>query len=81
MFLDGGVRSATISFFPTEPLTQMSLRTTLIQESMNVSVAVYALNSAWARYEDEQGTVFGNVTRVSNGTAYSRQDMVYKARF
>jgi beta-fructofuranosidase len=79
VFLDGGARSATISFFPNEPLTEMTLRTALIQESMKVSVAVYALKSAWATYENEQGTVFGNVT--GNATSYGRRDMVYEASF
>lgn len=81
VFLDGGAFSGTISFFPNEPLTEMTLRTAVIQESMTISVAVYALESAWAPYENEQGTVVGNVTDSGNTTSYDRRSMIYKARF
>jgi beta-fructofuranosidase len=62
VFLDGGTRSSTVSFYPTEPLTQMTLSAVGIAEGMEVAVEVRAVNSAWARLENELGTVIGNVT-------------------
>ncbi|ROV93877.1 hypothetical protein VPNG_09533 [Cytospora leucostoma] len=62
VFLDGGVHAATVLFYPTQPLTMLSLATKDLPESIQVSIAVWALKSAWAEYEDEQGTVFSNVT-------------------
>jgi beta-fructofuranosidase len=79
-FLDGGKRSATVSFYPTEPLTQMTLSTVNILKGMEISVEVRAINSAWARYENEQGTVVGNVTTGGNSTMV-RRHTVYDAKF
>jgi beta-fructofuranosidase len=80
-FLDGGTRSATVSFYPTEPLTQFSLSTVDLLEGMEVSVVVRAINSAWAQYENEQGTVMGNVTTSGGNSTVGRRDMVYGAEF
>ncbi|KAF3764167.1 family 32 glycoside hydrolase [Cryphonectria parasitica EP155] len=77
VYLDGGVHAATVLFFPNEPLTLMSFATAGLPAGVEVSVAVWALESAWAAYEDEQGTVVGNVTDTT-GTA-ARRDMVYEA--
>jgi beta-fructofuranosidase len=66
VFIDGGAEAATVSFYPTQPLTSLAVSTANIQDSMEVSVGVYAVQSAWAQYENEQGTVFGNVTESGN---------------
>lgn len=79
-FLDRGKRSGTVSFYPTEPLTQMTLSTVNVLEGMEISVEVRAIKSAWARYENEQGTVVGNVTASAN-TAMAERHMVYDAKF
>lgn len=69
MFLDGGERSGTVSFYPREPLTQMTLSAAEVLPGMDISVEVRAVDSAWKRYEDEDGTVRGNVTTGGNSTA------------
>jgi beta-fructofuranosidase len=85
VFLDGGARSATQSFFPMEPLTEMTLRTANILDDMVISVAVYALESGWADQENDEGTVVGNVTRSrgsGSGSGYGdRRHRSYKAHF
>jgi len=77
VFLDQGTRSATTTFYPTQPLTQLMLTVANILPEMTVSVAVYAIESAWALYENEQGTVVGNIT--SNSTVKEKRHMVYEA--
>ena len=77
VFVDGGIHAATVLFYPTQPLTTMTLRTADMPAGVQVSVAVWALESAWAQYENEQGVVVGNVT--SSGSISSRQDMIYEA--
>lgn len=76
VFLDGGVHAATVLFYPEEPLTVLNLGTANLPSGVEVSVAVWALKSAWAEYENEQGTVVGNVTDADGST---RRDMVYEA--
>lgn len=75
VFLDGGVHAATVLFYPEQPLTVLNLGTANLPSGVGVSVAVWALKSAWAEYENEQGTVVGNVTDA-DGSA--RRDMVYE---
>lgn len=72
VFLDGGERSGTVSFYPNEPLTQMTISAVDILPGMDISVEVRAINSAWARYENEEGTVLGNVTTGGNLTMSRR---------
>jgi beta-fructofuranosidase len=78
--LDGGTRSATTTFFPNEPLTQMTLSTADIQDSMKISVSVSAIKSAWADLANEQGTVVGNVTEGGSVNMRKRH-MAYDAQF
>ncbi|GKU06166.1 beta-fructofuranosidase [Fusarium langsethiae] len=61
-FLNGGVDSVTNTFFSTEPLTLMEFSTVDIPEDVKVSIAVYALESAWQELEGEDGLVHGNTT-------------------
>ena len=58
VFLDGGAEAATVTFFPTQPLTSLVVSSNNIPNGVEISVAVHAINSAWAQYENEQGTVF-----------------------
>jgi beta-fructofuranosidase len=76
VFLDGGVHAATVLFYPEEPLTNLKLGTANLPAGVEVSVAIWALKSAWAEYENEQGTVVGNVTDTGSS---ARRDMVYEA--
>ncbi|TKA72841.1 hypothetical protein B0A49_05145 [Cryomyces minteri] len=71
IFVNGGEQSATATFFPTAPLDIMALSATGISPNATVSVAVWALNSAWAGNENVNGTVVGNVTTGSATGNYS----------
>ncbi|KAL1942986.1 hypothetical protein VTO73DRAFT_4657 [Trametes versicolor] len=65
VFVDGGAASATASFFATQPLTLLTLSTAQLPANASVSVAVYALESAWKGYENAEGIVLGNVTTTA----------------
>ncbi|EIN12851.1 hypothetical protein PUNSTDRAFT_82296 [Punctularia strigosozonata HHB-11173 SS5] len=65
VFLDRGTYSATTTFFPTQPLTLFTLKTADLPEGAVVSVVVRAVQSAWAREADAQGTVLGNVSATA----------------
>ncbi|XWW95743.1 hypothetical protein V2A60_003710 [Cordyceps javanica] len=68
VFLDGGIDSATVNYFTTQPLTLMVLGTSDMPKGANVSVRVHALESAWARMANgDEGLVYGNQT--GNATA------------
>lgn len=75
VFVDGGVHAGTVLFYPSQPLTMVNLVTSNLPVGVEVSVAVWSVKSAWAEYENEQGTVVGNVTT----TAGMRRDMIYEA--
>lgn len=75
VFVDGGAHAGTFLFYPTQPLTLLSVAAAGLPKGTKVSVAVWGLKSAWAQSEDVNGTVAGNVTR--SGT---RRD-VYEASF
>jgi beta-fructofuranosidase len=85
VFIDGGAEVATVTFFPTQPLTSLAVSSANIPDGMTINVAVYAIESAWAQYENEQGTVVGNVTvgegaSGGNSTAPpAKRHMVYEA--
>lgn len=76
-FLDGGLLTSTSVFYPLEPLTLLSVKTGGLPEGTDVRVEVYAVESTWTQYEDENGTVRGNTTRLAplsppgNGTRNS----------
>ncbi|EOD51241.1 putative glycoside hydrolase family 32 protein [Neofusicoccum parvum] len=78
LFLDRATYSATATFFPVQPLTLFSIRTAGLPEGAKVEVKVWGLESAWAAYENENGTVVGNVT--TGGGAMERR-LVYEAGF
>ncbi|KAK3936129.1 glycosyl hydrolase [Diplogelasinospora grovesii] len=62
VYVDGGVHAGTVTFFPTQPLTLLSLGSVNMPKDTKIEATVYALKSAWKEYENEQGTVHGNVT-------------------
>jgi beta-fructofuranosidase len=64
IFVNGGQQSATMIFFPTRPLDMFWIGANAIPDSATVSVAVWALQDAWATQENFNGTVVGNVTGV-----------------
>ncbi|KAI0644288.1 glycosyl hydrolase [Trametes meyenii] len=65
LFLDEGAASATATFFATQPLTLLTVSAGELPANASVSVAVYALKSAWKEYEDAEGVVSGNVTTTA----------------
>lgn len=82
VFINGGEQSGTFVFYPTQPLDQMSIRASGISPNATLSAAVWGLDSAWAQYEDESGTVVGNVTSGGgNRTAVRRRAPLYRANF
>lgn len=62
VFLNRATYSATATFFPTSPLTELEISTAGLPDGAVVSVKVWGLESAWAPYEDADGIVVGNVT-------------------
>ena len=81
-FLNDGALSSTTSFFSTAPLTLMSFATDSIPAGVTVDAKVYALQSAWQQYEDENGTVVGNVTSSGSSPMVRRHQRVqYEANF
>lgn len=68
VFVDGGVESATLSFFSTQPLSMFVLSTSDLPEGVKVSANVHGLESAWTPMADDDGLVYGNKTAMRNGT-------------
>jgi len=81
VFIEGGQRSATTTFFPTQPLTKLIITTADLPPNMSVSVAVFGIESAWLQYENEQGMVLGNTTNENStmGKRYMVYDVGYGA--
>jgi len=76
VFLDGGQRSATMTFFPQGVLDTMQISTGGLNAGVKVSVAAWGLKSAWAMEENVNGTVVGNNTMMGNSTsAMKRRNM------
>ncbi|KAG7005833.1 invertase 2 [Physcia stellaris] len=69
VFLDGGVRSATATFFPTGGLDTVIVATAGLNQGVGVQVGVWGLESAWAAEVEggmgEMGNVTGNATMVA----------------
>ena len=75
VFLDGGVRSATTTFFPEGPLDTLQISTAGLNDGVGVSAEVYGLKSAWATEENGvNGTVLGNVTNSMMAGQRMRRD-------
>jgi beta-fructofuranosidase len=73
VFVDGGVHAGTFLFYPTEPLTLLSVATYGMPAGTKVSVSVVGLKSAWAQEGGGNGTGAGD----SHG---AKRD-VYEAEF
>ena len=67
VFLDGGQRSATTSFFSKGELDTLMVSTEGLNEGIGVSVQVWGLQSAWVAEEVGwgNGTVAGNLTQMA----------------
>ncbi|KAI0906079.1 glycosyl hydrolase [Ustulina deusta] len=65
VFIDRGVHTGTVVFYPLQPLTTLNLAARL-HSGAHISVNVWSLKSAWAEFENEQGVVLGNVTSREN---------------
>jgi hypothetical protein len=78
VFLDGGTRSGTQTFFSTDPLTKPVVTAGGVKYGMEINVEIQAIQSAWTQYEDESGLVVGNKTS-SGGMA--KRYMRYDASF
>lgn len=61
VFLEGGERSATLSFFPEAALDTFVFTTADINTNATISVKVWSLKSAWAAQQGSDGLVSGNV--------------------
>ncbi|KAF2971345.1 hypothetical protein GQX73_g2200 [Xylaria multiplex] len=79
VFVDRGIHAGTVVFYPSQPLTTLNLASRL-PEGTSVSVNIWSLKSAWAEYENEDGTVVGNVT-THEKSAEKKGKAVYKSKF
>lgn len=59
VFLDGGDRSATNTFFPTQRLDTVSIATGELNPGVEVKAAIWALKSTWAGRNTGNGTATG----------------------
>lgn len=75
VFLDGGVRSATTTFFPEGMLDTVMVSTGGLNSGVQVSAAVWGLKSAWAVEGMGNGTVVGNVTGMVAGQRVRRDTL------
>ncbi|KAI9891779.1 MAG: hypothetical protein M1814_002343 [Vezdaea aestivalis] len=62
IFLDGGDRSATNTFFPEYSIDTMTFGTRALPAGMDVTLTVWSLKSAWGAKGSSNGTVAGNST-------------------
>ena len=62
VFLMGGEKSATQTFFPTALLDEVEVSVGGLNEAAEISVGVWELESAWTREADDEGMVSGNNT-------------------
>ncbi|ETN43524.1 uncharacterized protein HMPREF1541_02683 [Cyphellophora europaea CBS 101466] len=72
VFLMGGERSATQTFFPKGLLDEVEIDVGGINEGAGVSVGVWELDSAWASEASEDGIVGGNATADHGGQRVRR---------
>jgi beta-fructofuranosidase len=69
VFVNGGEQSGTMTYYATRPLDIMRIGANGIASNATVSVSVWALEDTWAAQADANGTVLGNVTRSTSGSA------------
>lgn len=69
VFLNGGVDSATTTFFATQPLTFFVISTSHLPHGTNVRIRVVALKSSWGDMENpKDGLVYGNQSMQVTGS-------------
>lgn len=69
VFLNGGVDSATTTFFANQPLTLLLISTSNLPRGTNVSIRVNALKSSWGDMENpKDGLVYGNQSMQETGS-------------
>ncbi|KIW90058.1 uncharacterized protein Z519_09489 [Cladophialophora bantiana CBS 173.52] len=64
VFINGGESSATVTFFPEQALDTLAISAGDLNPGVAVWAVVHGLDSAWATFEDVDGTVLGNVHRA-----------------
>ena len=68
MFLDGGLRSATVEFFPQGKMDTMRVATAGLNPGVEVEVEVWGLESTWVAKGNATATTAGqNLRRDSLG--------------
>ncbi|KAG5984094.1 hypothetical protein E4U55_006126 [Claviceps digitariae] len=65
VFVNGGEDSGTLSYFATKPMTVMMMRTSNLIPSIEGSVRVVGLKSAWEEMKGADGLVWGNQTKAT----------------
>ncbi|KAG5994351.1 hypothetical protein E4U54_003124 [Claviceps lovelessii] len=65
VFINNGEDSGTMSYYTTKPFTVMNIGTSNLVPSMNGTLCVSALNSAWDKMKSPDGLVWGNQTKVN----------------
>ncbi|MCJ1306387.1 hypothetical protein MMC25_000029 [Agyrium rufum] len=65
VFVDGGKKSATLSYFLQGQLDILSVKAAGLNEGIRVGVNIWRLESAWAAVEEANGTAIGNATMGS----------------
>ena len=64
VFLFGGEKSATMTFFTEYSMDTLIVKATGLNEGATLSVAVWGLDSAWTKHENTTSTATGNVTMM-----------------
>ncbi|KAK2612400.1 Invertase [Conoideocrella luteorostrata] len=67
VFLNGGIDSATITYFTLEPLTVMLLSTPDMPQFMRVSMRLVGLKSSWESSTSPGGPVHGSQSEITLG--------------
>lgn len=72
VFVDGGVHAATVLFYPNEPLTKLDIATANLPAGVQVSVAVWPLNSAWADSPGYDNSQYTSALQIKSTAEASR---------
>jgi hypothetical protein len=72
VLLGGGTRNATTTFFPYQPSTKLMIKPGGFNDDIEIVVQVNAIESDFAKDEDESGNMIGNVASSGNSTKAKR---------
>lgn len=75
LYFNGGEAVGTSVFFPDSPLDTLILAARGLNETVQASVAVWALKSPWLDQANANDTVLGNVTTGGNSTSSAKRSM------